>query len=311
MLMDVCTRLNAVAAAQNYWGTITERVQPDRENYHTYLRLLRLSRSANYSIELLGDMVRSKRRNGLDVGVEAKTFQIVMSTLVRSSSDLSSLAKGTQVMKLMQDQLETPDIKTAKRFIGLLRTQNVLWDMKAIEHALEALDIAFKNLVSAMNWGIWGSDETYSNAVTDQDPHPEPEPELESRRHSFNRMSTPVKLERGTQENILLFAQDLEGAYAYFLATRGREMPAPLKQSVVETYNWVRTWGARKRRLHQEAGERKSAGTDRKREERVRVSEKEWEGRWLKRVSEKDEEGRVVRRMNVVGGGQRVGSGRR
>ena len=65
MLVYACMRLDLIRAAQNYWGILTNpdgkyNIKPDSDNYHTYLRLLRLQRASKLTVELLEDMKQGR-----------------------------------------------------------------------------------------------------------------------------------------------------------------------------------------------------------------------------------------------------------
>ncbi|KAL9096539.1 MAG: hypothetical protein Q9163_006433, partial [Psora crenata] len=60
LAIEACTALRLPRPAQDYWGLLTSpdhyNITPDRQNYHVYLRLLRLQRASKLAMELVQDM---------------------------------------------------------------------------------------------------------------------------------------------------------------------------------------------------------------------------------------------------------------
>ena len=157
LVMDACTRMRATRAAQGYWEKITREVEADLENYHMYLRVLRVSRASSMAVDLVANMVTPRHSSGLDVGAIAKTFRIGMSACNRDSNNPSSLKNGVRLVRLMQNTLETMDVRTIEMFQQLIRTRyrENLWVVEDMCDALEALHASFLNVKSAMVQGNW------------------------------------------------------------------------------------------------------------------------------------------------------------
>lgn len=123
ILIDACTHMSAIPTANAYWALLTgppHSIIPDAENLHMYLRLLRLSRSSRLALTLLQDMVRPRSSAGLGIPPQPKSFRIVMSTVVRDGKNRHAVDYATQVLKLMTQHLEDPDLRTCEMFVGVL-----------------------------------------------------------------------------------------------------------------------------------------------------------------------------------------------
>ena len=154
LVLDACARMRATKAAKGYWVKLTREIEPDLENYHMYLRVLRMSRASSMAVDLVGDMVTPKRHGGLDVGALAKTFRLGMSACNRDSNNPTSLKNGTRLVKMMHNTIETVDLRTMEMFQQLIRTRDSkkLWAVEDMCGALEVLQISFQNAESAMAW---------------------------------------------------------------------------------------------------------------------------------------------------------------
>ena len=179
LLVDTCTRMGAIAAAQAYWGMLSAKFEPDQENYHTYLRLLRFSRSSTLATDLVKDMATPKEEGGLEVGTEPKTLRLAMSSCVRDANNLSSLKNGLRVYVVMQGALVTHDPTTVKMFSKLFR-KKADWDLNLVRLAVEALWSSFINLRSMFTYGTWDDGKAVAEWKDKHAIHlPENEPSVE------------------------------------------------------------------------------------------------------------------------------------
>ncbi|MCJ1339131.1 hypothetical protein MMC09_004420 [Bachmanniomyces sp. S44760] len=121
MAIDACIRLRSPTAAQIYWSQLTERIEPDQENYHMYLRLLRLRRAAGPAVELVEEMSSPG-----GVGVSPKTYRIAMSACTRSAetSKHSVRPAARRLIQSMKQHLEEPDLKTCQMYLALIMKSN-------------------------------------------------------------------------------------------------------------------------------------------------------------------------------------------
>lgn len=123
LILDACIHLRAVRPAQAYWGLLTDpsgtyNVKPDNENYHMYLRLLRVQRASKTAVALLKDM-HSGDLQSMKI-LEPKTFRIAMSVCVRDKLNAFVLSHAQTVLETMYKSLETPDVKTCAMYIELV-----------------------------------------------------------------------------------------------------------------------------------------------------------------------------------------------
>ena len=85
LLLEACIQMNAMRAAQDYWGLLTSpsgpyQITPDAENYHMYLRLLRVQRASKLALVLVQDMRQDLVPKGNRNMIQPKTFRIALST---------------------------------------------------------------------------------------------------------------------------------------------------------------------------------------------------------------------------------------
>ncbi|KAL8924428.1 MAG: hypothetical protein Q9208_004036 [Pyrenodesmia sp. 3 TL-2023] len=128
LLIKACIALRAVPAAQQYWGLLTSptglyNIIPDSENYHQYLRLLRVQRASALAADLITDMHSGELKSQRIL--QAKTFRIALSCCVRNKHSPSAIAQAQGIVEIMYRTLEYPDIKTLEMFILLLTSSSV------------------------------------------------------------------------------------------------------------------------------------------------------------------------------------------
>lgn len=94
VLMSACLALKSKEAATKYWSIITSlNVKPDAENYHAYLRILRLFRSSTETVAVLLHMKQQD--------LQHKTFRIAMSTCERDKQNRNAFANAGKILELM------------------------------------------------------------------------------------------------------------------------------------------------------------------------------------------------------------------
>ncbi len=129
LILDACVRVRMVRAAQNYWGLLTDpagsyKILPDTENYHMYLRLLRVQRASNLAVELVADMRQGAL--GPKVALQTKTFRIALSCCVRDKKNRNAIAHAAKLVRLMIDTLSYPDARTLGMYLNLAHSQQPL-----------------------------------------------------------------------------------------------------------------------------------------------------------------------------------------
>ena len=126
LALEACTAMGLTRAAQDYWGLLTSpenyNIVPDRQNYHVYLRLLRLQRASKLAVEIVEEMKNGVlvvtppaklNRNGEEGspagGLQMKTFRIALSCCYRDKNNRNALSHAQRLVRIMNDTLEAPD----------------------------------------------------------------------------------------------------------------------------------------------------------------------------------------------------------
>lgn len=153
--IDACIRLRATRAAQDYWGLLTSpdgpyKIAPDSENYHMYLRLLRLQRASRLAVELVKEMKEGTVGGGRRDLVQAKTFRIAMSCCVRDQNNQNSMEHAQALIHLMTDTLEQPDVRALEMYLIVLNHRK---DWRAMKAALQSTEVCVRNLRSLLAYG--------------------------------------------------------------------------------------------------------------------------------------------------------------
>lgn len=151
LLLKAALQLNLKAPATAYWNIFTKTylVQPDGENFHSYLRILRVFRASTEMLEILSQMSSQD--------MEVKTFRLAMSTCARDKRNPNAFSNAGKVLDLMTKNLLHPDIQALEQYLEVAldsparaKTQNAQGEQ--ILRALERLNPSFLNLKSAMQF---------------------------------------------------------------------------------------------------------------------------------------------------------------
>ena len=151
LLLKAALQLNLKAPATAYWNIFTKTylVQPDGENFHSYLRILRVFRASTEMLEILSQMSSQD--------MEVKTFRLAMSTCARDKRNPNAFSNAGKVLDLMTKNLPRPDIQALEQYLEVAldsparaKTQNAQGEQ--ILRALERLNPSFLNLKAAMQF---------------------------------------------------------------------------------------------------------------------------------------------------------------
>ncbi|PVH85623.1 hypothetical protein DL98DRAFT_557841 [Cadophora sp. DSE1049] len=151
LLLKAALQLNLKAPATAYWNIFTKTylVQPDGENFHSYLRILRVYRASTEMLEILSQMSRQD--------MEVKTFRLAMSTCARDKRNPNAFSSASKVLGLMTKNLPHPDVQALEQYLEVAldsparaKTQNAQGEQ--ILRALERLNPSFLNLKAAMQF---------------------------------------------------------------------------------------------------------------------------------------------------------------
>ena len=159
LVLDACIRLKYARAAQNYWGILTSpdgyhKIIPDSENYHMYLRVLRLQRASKLAVELVDEM-RSGDLTGKAGAVQLKTFRIALSCCVRDSRNRHSILHGAKLVRMMTDSLPYPDAKALNMYLQIALSQKSR-DWRTIMGVIRGTELGVRNLRSLLAFGPTG-----------------------------------------------------------------------------------------------------------------------------------------------------------
>lgn len=167
LVVDACLRMQAVRPAQDYWGLLTApsgpyNIVPDAENYHMYLRLLRVQRASRLSVELVQEMRRGL--TGRTNVVQAKTFRIALSCCVRDKNNRNVLEHAGKLVRMMQDTLEEPDVRSLEMYISVALHRKGR-DWRSIMGVLRGTEVGVRNLRSLLAYVEKGKRETRKSDV--------------------------------------------------------------------------------------------------------------------------------------------------
>ncbi|KAL8730823.1 MAG: hypothetical protein Q9181_004527, partial [Wetmoreana brouardii] len=155
LLLDACINLRAVSSAQAYWGLLTSptgpyNIHPDSENYHMYLRVLRVLRASRVAVELIQDMHSGELKD--TTILQPKTFRIALSCCVRDKNNPNSMSNAQQILEIMYKSLIQPDVKALEMYMQLA-SSHAKRDYRITLSALRALEPGMKLLKNATNFG--------------------------------------------------------------------------------------------------------------------------------------------------------------
>ncbi|KAG0648530.1 Pentatricopeptide repeat-containing [Hyphodiscus hymeniophilus] len=113
LVMEALLDLRLSGPASTYWDMLINRfaVDPDANNYHAYLRVLRLARASTATVKLLLEMPASY--------MDVKTFRIAMSTCRRDGNNQHAFANAGKVLDIMQTNSTSPDPKVLTEYLDI------------------------------------------------------------------------------------------------------------------------------------------------------------------------------------------------
>ena len=156
LVLEACVRVRIVRAAQNYWGLLTDpsgpyKINPDTENYHMYLRLLRLQRASKMAVGLIEEMHQGAL--GPDIKLQIKTFRLGLACCVRDKMNKNSILHATKLVRLMSDTLEYPDARALGMYVNLgLSQESRNW--RALLDILQDTETGIRNLRSLLAYDL-------------------------------------------------------------------------------------------------------------------------------------------------------------
>ncbi|KAI4162821.1 MAG: hypothetical protein LQ342_003538 [Letrouitia transgressa] len=161
--------------AQYYWNLLTSptgpyKVAPDNENYHMYLRLLRLQHNSRLALQVVQDLVSQandapRKANAEDGAVmegkkqgavAAKTFRIALSCCVRDKNNPEAINHATELVRMMQETLTAPDIRSLGMYLDLGISQKKK-DWRAVWHVCRHMRAPMELVKNGLNYGVQGA----------------------------------------------------------------------------------------------------------------------------------------------------------
>lgn len=133
LIMEACLKSVARRTAEDYWALLTGihgySIEPDSDNVHMYLRVLRQAHASTAAIELL----RAYFAPGWDGKASTparlpplrKTFRIMMSICVRDKRNSSALSNARTTIELMASSIENPDARAVAMYLQLVSAASI------------------------------------------------------------------------------------------------------------------------------------------------------------------------------------------
>ncbi|TVY29017.1 Pentatricopeptide repeat-containing protein, mitochondrial [Lachnellula hyalina] len=156
LVLSALSLIKAKEAADKYWQIFVynKKVKPDVENYHAYLRVLRVFRASSQTIELLQSMPYGDMRSS--------TFRIAMASCERDKRNPNAFANAGKILDIMTNALQVPDIRVLATYLDIATSAATSSDGltlsrveqgKKIMRALERLSPSFINVKSFYLFG--------------------------------------------------------------------------------------------------------------------------------------------------------------
>ncbi|KAH6715403.1 hypothetical protein BKA61DRAFT_604435 [Leptodontidium sp. MPI-SDFR-AT-0119] len=151
LVLQAALDLKLKAPATAYWNIFTKTylVQPDGENFHAYMRILRMARASTEMIEILSQMSTQD--------MEVKTFRLAMATCARDKRNPNSFSNANKVLDTMTRAIPQPDVQALEQYLEVAiespakeKIQNAQGEQ--ILRALNRLNPSFINLKAAMQF---------------------------------------------------------------------------------------------------------------------------------------------------------------
>jgi hypothetical protein len=120
LVLEALGNLRQRYPMRKYWDVFTKEygVQPDSQNFHSYLRNLRLFRASTEIVETLQKLPTSF--------FAAKTFRIAMSTCVRDKNNANSFSNAEKFFDLMEERLPDLDVPALQSYLDVAVTSAIV-----------------------------------------------------------------------------------------------------------------------------------------------------------------------------------------
>ncbi|KAM3073567.1 hypothetical protein ACMFMG_004543 [Clarireedia jacksonii] len=116
LVLDALLKLNVKEAATKYWDifTKTKNIIPDADNYHAYLRILRVFRSGGQASELVQSIPPHL--------ISEKICRLAMSACLRDKNNHRTFSNAGKILDIMQMHLRVPDIRALIDYLEIAVT---------------------------------------------------------------------------------------------------------------------------------------------------------------------------------------------
>ncbi|POS86405.1 hypothetical protein EPUL_000880 [Erysiphe pulchra] len=113
LVLKAILLLSIKEPATKYWRIFTEQynIQPDLENYVSYLRILRIFRASTETLKLLSSMPSQF--------MVPQVFRIAISSSFRDKNNHHAFSNAGKIIDIMQNSLKEPDVPTISRYLEL------------------------------------------------------------------------------------------------------------------------------------------------------------------------------------------------
>jgi hypothetical protein len=111
LVLEALFKLRIRQPLREYWDIFTKHygVQPDGQNFHSYLRNLRLFRASKETLEMLQQMP--------SLFFAKKTFRIAMSSCLRDKNNVNSFSHAGKILDLMEEKLPETDLPALQSYL--------------------------------------------------------------------------------------------------------------------------------------------------------------------------------------------------
>ena len=171
LALEACTAMHLSRPAQDYWGLLTSpehyNIIPDRQNYHVYLRLLRLQRASKLAVEIVEEMmtgmliaptVKSNDDDAKTRGLQTKTIRIALSCCLRDKNNRHALEHAQRLVRIMTDTFETPDSRSLIYLIDVALGHKPR-EWRILMEVARSTRLHIRNLQSLLTYRLGASDK--------------------------------------------------------------------------------------------------------------------------------------------------------
>ena len=171
LAVEACTAMRLSRPAQDYWGLLTSpehyNIIPDRQNYHVYLRLLRLQRASKLAVEIVeemrdGELATSSAKKGEEGsttgGLQMKTFRIALSCCLRDKNNRHALDHAKRLVRIMTDTFEAPDPRCLITFVDVALSHEPR-DWRVLMEVMRDMFVSIRNLQSLLTYQLGSTED--------------------------------------------------------------------------------------------------------------------------------------------------------